>query len=309
MPAFGRDRAAAYPGTVSEPDHIEPDHIGPDDIEPDDIEPDGVEPRPFAPDQTEPSPIVPVPPPPPAARPGVAEAPPGGRPVRWGFGDAAIGWLLAQVGGLVAFSLVVAVSGVDADSTEDLSLGWIAVAQVGLWAGLLGVPWFAARVKGNGLVRDFGLRFEARDSWVGTLVGLGTQFLLIPLIYLPIFTLFDVTSEELEEPARGLTDRATDPVGVILLVLIVGLAAPVIEEIFYRGLVFRSLENRFGVWPAIVGSAVMFGVSHFQGLQLPALTALGIVLAYLTHRTGRLGPAIVAHMAFNLVTVVFLVTS
>jgi membrane protease YdiL (CAAX protease family) len=33
------------------------------------------------------------------------------------------------------------------------------------------------------------------------------------------------------------------------------------------------------------------------------------VLAYVTHRTGRLGPAIVAHMAFNLVTVVFLVTS
>ena len=141
------------------------------------------------------------------------------------------------------------------------------------------MPCFAARVKGNGLVRDFGLRIQGRDTLVGTGVGLAKQFVLIPLIYLPIFTLFDVTSEELEEPARGLTDRATDPVGIILLVLIVGLAAPVIEEIFYRGLVFRSLENRFGVWPAIIGSAVIFGASHFQGLQFPALTALGIVLA------------------------------
>jgi uncharacterized protein len=284
VPAFGRARAAAYPGTVSEPDQIEP--------------------RPI-----EPSPIVPVPPPPPAARAGAVDAPAGERPVRWGFGDAIIGWVVAQIGGFVAFGIVVAVTGVDADSTDDLSLGWIAVAQVGLWAGLLGVPWFAAHVKGNGLVRDFGLRFRRLDPAVGSAVGLGTQFILIPLLYLPIFTLFDVTSEELEEPARGLTDRATDPLGVILLVLIVGLAAPVIEEIFYRGLVFRSLENRFGVWPAIVGSAVIFGASHFQGLQLPALTALGIVLAYVTHRTGRLGPAIVAHMAFNLVTVVFLVTS
>jgi CAAX protease family protein len=265
---------------------------------------DQIEPRPI-----EPRPIVPVPPPPPAARAEAVDAPAGGRPVRWGFGDVIIGWVVAQVGGLLAFGIVVAVTGVDADSTDDLSLGWIAVAQVGLWVGLLGVPWFAARVKGNGLVRDFGLRFRRLDPAVGTVVGLGTQFILIPLLYLPIFTLFDVTSEELEEPARGLTDRATDPLGVILLVLIVGLAAPVIEEIFYRGLVFRSLENRFGVWPAIVGSAVIFGASHFQGLQLPALTALGIVLAYVTHRTGRLGPAIVAHMAFNLVTVVFLVTS
>jgi len=280
VPAFGRAHAAAYPGTVSEPDQIEPRRI------------------------------VPLPPPPPhvAAR-DVADASDGARPVRWGFGDAAVGWIIAQAGGLLAFGIVVAVTGVDADSTDDLSLGWIAAAQVGLWAGLLGVPWFAARVKGNGLVRDFGLRFQGWDSLTGLLVGLGTQFVLIPLLYLPIFTLFDVTSEELEEPARGLTDRATDPVGIVLLVLIVGLAAPIVEEIFYRGLVFRSLENRFGLWPGIVGSAVLFGASHFQGLQFPALTALGVVLAYLTHRTGRLGPAIIAHMAFNLVTVVFLVTS
>jgi membrane protease YdiL (CAAX protease family) len=284
VPAFGRARAAAYPGTVSEPDQIEPR---------------GANPRP----------IVPLPPPPPAAHAHVVDATAGERPVRWGFGDALIGWVVAQVGGLVAFGIVVALTGVDADSSDDLSLGWIAVAQVGLWAGLLGVPWLAARLKGNGLVRDFGLRFKGWDPLIGTGVGLATQFVLIPLIYLPIFIFFDVTSEELEEPARGLTDRATDPVGVILLVLVVGLAAPVIEEIFYRGLVLRSLENRFGVWPAIVGSAVMFGASHFQGLQFPALTAFGVVLAYVTHRTGRLGPAIVAHMAFNLVTVVFLVTS
>jgi membrane protease YdiL (CAAX protease family) len=267
-------------------------------------EPDQIEPR-----RSAPGPIVPLPPPPPASRAGAVDAPAGRRPVRWGLGDAVLGWLVAQVGGLIAFGIVVAATGVDADSTEDLSLGWIAVAQVGLWAGLLGVPWFAARLKGNGLVRDFGLRFERRDALLGTGVGLATQFVLVPLIYLPIFTLFDVTTDELEAPARGLTDRATDPVGIILLVLIVGIAAPVIEEIFYRGLVFRSLENRFGVWPGIVGSAVIFGASHFQGLQLPALTALGVVLAYLTYRTGRLGPAIVAHMAFNLVTVAFLVTS
>jgi membrane protease YdiL (CAAX protease family) len=284
VPAFGRARAAAYPGTVSEPDQIEP--------------------RPI-----EPSPIVPVPPPPPAARAGAVDAPVGGRPVRWGFGDAIIGWVVAQIGGFVAFGIVVAVTGVDADSTDDLSLGWIAVAQVGLWAGLLGVPWFAAHVKGNGLVRDFGLRFRRLDPAVGTAVGLGTQFVLIPLLYLPIFTLFDVTSEELEEPARGLTDRATNPVGVLLLVLIVGIGAPIVEEIFYRGLLQRSLVNRFGAWPGIVGSAVLFGLSHFQLLQLPALVALGLILGYLTERFGRLGPAIFTHMAFNMVTVVFLVSS
>lgn len=228
-------------------------------------------------------------------------------PVRWGLGDAAVGWFVAQVGGLIAFYLVVALSGVDPDNTDDLSLGWVALGQVGLWAGLLGVPLLAARAKGNGVVRDFGLRAEGRDWLSGSLAGLVTQLVLVPLLYLPIFSLFDVSSEELEEPARGLTDRATDPVGVLLLVLIVGLGAPIIEEIFYRGLLQRAIAKRWGVWPGIAGSAVLFAASHFQGLQFPALALLGLILGYMTARTGRLGPAIFTHIAFNMVTVVFLV--
>jgi uncharacterized protein len=229
--------------------------------------------------------------------------------VRWGLGDAAVGWIIAQFGGLLAFSLVVVVSGVDREHTDDMSLGWFAIAQTGLWAGLLGVPLVVGRLKGNGPVRDFGIRALRWDAARGLGIGAAVQFLLIPALYLPIFTWLDVTTEDLEEPARGLTDRATDPVGVLLLVLIVGIGAPIIEEIFYRGLLQRSLINRFGMWPGVVGSAVLFGASHFQLLQLPALIALGLVLGYLTERFGRLGPAIFTHMAFNMVTVVFLVSS
>jgi membrane protease YdiL (CAAX protease family) len=51
----------------------------------------------------------------------------------------------------------------------------------------------------------------------------------------------------------------------------------------------------------------VFGVTHFQLLQFPALVAFGAVLGFLALRTGRLGPSIVAHMAFNAVTVTALV--
>jgi membrane protease YdiL (CAAX protease family) len=231
-------------------------------------------------------------------------------PVRWGLGDAAVGWLLAQVGGFVAIVIVAALSGIRAESSEDLSLGWLAVAQLGLWAGLGGVPLLAARLKGNGVVADFGFRAKLVDPAIGLGVGLGTQFVLVPALYIPIFWLFDVTSNDLEEPARGLTDRATDPFGVVLLVLVVGIGAPIIEELFYRGLLFRSLERRFGEgWVPVAGSAALFAGSHFQPLQFPALALLGVVLALLVRRTGRLGPAIATHMVFNLVTVTFLVLS
>ncbi|HEY7071487.1 MAG TPA: type II CAAX endopeptidase family protein, partial [Acidimicrobiales bacterium] len=227
-------------------------------------------------------------------------------PVRWGLGDAAAGWLLAQVGGFIAIVVVAVLSGTHAESSEDLSLGWLAVAQLGLWAGLGGVPWLAARLKGNGVVADFGFRAKVVDPAIGLGVGLGTQFILVPALYIPIFWIFNVTTNELEEPARGLTDRATDPFGVVLLVLIVGIGAPIIEELFYRGLLLRALERRFSVsWVPVAISAVLFAASHFEPLQFPALALLGAILAVLVQRTGRLGPAIATHMVFNLTTVTF----
>jgi CAAX protease family protein len=226
--------------------------------------------------------------------------------VRWGLGDAALGWIIAQIGGAIAVVIVLAINN-DAIDLEDLSLAWLAVAQLGLWVGMLGVPLVASKLKGNGPVRDFGLRSEGWDAPLGFAAGLLTQLILIPLLYGPIFWLTDLDSSDLEDPARGLTDRATNSFGVAMLILIVGIGAPIVEEIFYRGLLQRSLERRFGVWTGILGSALLFGVSHFQLLQLPALVMFGVVLGVLAHRTGRLAAPIAAHIVFNMTTVLFLV--
>ncbi len=228
--------------------------------------------------------------------------------VRWGLGDAALGWVLAQLGGAIAAAIVLAINS-DITDFEDLSLAWVAVAQLGLWFGMLGVPLVASRLKGLGPVRDYGLRSEGWDPPLGFAAGVLTQLFLIPLLYGPIFWLTELDSSDLEDPARGLTDRATDSLGVTMLILIVGIGAPIVEEIFYRGLLQRSLQRRFGVWPGILGSALLFGVSHFQLLQLPALVLFGIVLGLLAQRTGRLAAPIAAHIVFNMTTVLFLVGS
>jgi len=88
--------------------------------------------------------------------------------------------------------------------------------------------------------------------------------------------------------------------------VLLAVGAPIVEELFFRGLLQRALLHRFGTVPSIVGSAVFFGLAHFEALQLPALVAFGIVLAVLAHRTGRLGPGMFAHGAFNAVTVLTL---
>jgi CAAX protease family protein len=224
--------------------------------------------------------------------------------VRWGLGDAALGLVLGLVGGAVASGVVLAATG--SDDIDDLSLGWLAVAQLGLWFGLLGVPLAVSKLKGNGPVRDYGLRIVGRDVPLGLVVGFVSQWAILWIVYLPIQLFTDISSSDISEPAQEMTDKASSAIGVVLLILIVGIGAPIVEEIFFRGLLLRALARRVSEPLAIGGAALAFALTHFQALQLPALFLFGIVLGVVTQRHGRLGPAIVAHMVFNLTAVVTL---
>ena len=229
---------------------------------------------------------------------------------RWGIGEVFLGWLAALTGGAIMAQLVFEISGKESD---DWSLGLVALAQTGLWAGLAGAPYLAGRFKGNGMVRDFGLRESRRDLLPdllnGGFWGLFSQWVMIPLLYVPVLLLTDIDGDDLTKTARELTDRASGPFSVVMLVLIVGIGAPIFEELFYRGLVLRAVEKRFGTVVAVVSSGIFFGVAHLNApLLMPGLAAFGIVLGVLTVRSGRLGPAIAAHLAFNMATVVAMLT-
>jgi membrane protease YdiL (CAAX protease family) len=185
----------------------------------------------------------------------------------------------------------------------------IAVLQAFLWLGLLGAPILAARRKGRGVVEDFGLRARPLDVPVGVVIGVVSQLVLVPGVSVPWILLLGKDLDQLSDSARELADKATDPLGVVLLVLIVVIGAPIVEELFFRGLLQRSLLRRTGPMAAVAISSFVFGLTHFQLLQFPALVAFGAVLGTLAVRTGRLGPGIVAHMSFNAVTVIALVLS
>lgn len=232
-------------------------------------------------------------------------APP--RTPRWGLGDVVLGFAIGLVGAQLVLVALLAATGRTVEEVDDLPLSLVAVAQMGLWVGLLGAPLVATRLKGNGLVADLRLRARVGDAWRGGGIGVLLQLVALPLLYWPLLELLDKGASDLEGPAKEMTDRADGPLGVLLLVLIVGVGAPIVEEIFYRGLFQGALLKR-GIRPAlaIAINATVFGLSHGQLLQLPALVLFGAVAGVLAHRAGRLGPAIAAHITFNLVTVISL---
>lgn len=223
-----------------------------------------------------------------------------------GIRDALLTWLAAFVVSNLVGAAILLSAGYGGADDPDPPLWLTAVLQVPFWVVLVGGALFFSRRKGTGDLRtDMGLRAERRDAVVGLPIGAITQLALVPLLYVPIFWIFDVDPDELSDAARELTDRATGA-GVVVLVLLVVIGAPIVEELFFRGFLMGALDRAFGTGWGLWLSALFFGATHFQPLQLPALVLFGLVAGVLVHRYGRLGPAIFAHMGFNAVTITIL---
>ncbi len=221
---------------------------------------------------------------------------------------AVVAMVVGVIASNVGYAIYVGVTDRAIADIDDLPLTATALLQVPLWIGFLGVPLWASYTRGRGPVEDYRLRVTGADAVTGIAAGIGTQLVLLPLLYLPLLELFDVDRDRLDDAARDLTDKAQGTLGVVLLVLIVGIGAPIVEEILYRGLLQASLARALPAPAAIGISSLVFGAFHLQLLQLPGLALFGVVVGVLFHRTGRLGPAILCHVAFNLVTVAALVT-
>ena len=218
---------------------------------------------------------------------------------KWGIRHVVYGLLLGQVSTILA---IVAIGLIDQDiDLEDPSLEITAILQSALWIGTLGIPLWLYYSKGVSW-RQFGWRFKRSDIFKGLLIGLGTQ-IAAGLLYLPLYVISD--DIDVSEPAKELVDKATG-LGVFLLFLVVVVGAPVVEEIFYRGLTLKAFEKKMGGRLALVASSLLFAVAHLQFVQFPALFLFGFVAAYLARKYDRLGRAVWAHVGFNATTVIAL---
>ena len=209
------------------------------------------------------------------------------------FGGIAAAVVLSFLGALVA--------GLVLPHSRFLSL---VLGQSGLWTGLVGAAWIASRKFGTGNVwRDLGLRFRGEDVGWGLLVSFIARFsgfiLLIPLVMVNRRLIGSDVA-----PLRGARQDSSVLIAVVLMVVI---GAPFIEELFFRGLLLRSLMPIAGAAGAIVTQGLVFGALHLRpsyGLGnvsiFVVISAMGIIQGVVAERFRRLGPGIVAHGFFNL---------
>lgn len=222
--------------------------------------------------------------------------------------------LVGQVVGFLVGSLIVAGLFYDEKAKNKIQPGLLPVlAQFPfLWIGLLVSVLVVARRRGESVGALTAFRLVPRDT-LYAVVGVALQY-----GGGAIYVLFD-KNDEAGQSAKELIDNArNNALGFFVLAALVAVGAPLVEELFYRGLVARGFERLFSNKVSLSGSvitparlaigvsALWFAAIHLQPLQFPLLFVVGAVCAWLTLDRKRLGPAIFVHVGFNLTTVIAL---
>ncbi len=214
-------------------------------------------------------------------------------------GPASLAWALAWVLGTIAVAPLV-VTALGASLGDDLTIPQLAAVVAGGWMMFLIALLAVSRRAGTGSpVHDFAIRFRPVDV-VGVPLGVVTQLALVPLLYVPLRWAWPdtFTTDEIEQRAQDLADRAGGWLTVVL-VLVVVVGAPIVEELVYRGLLQRSLSAAIGRTVGLLVTSVWFALIHLSPVEYPGLFLAGLVFGACVTTTGRLGPAIITHAAFN----------
>ncbi|WP_193212678.1 CPBP family glutamic-type intramembrane protease [Luteolibacter marinus] len=102
------------------------------------------------------------------------------------------------------------------------------------------------------------------------------------------------------DPSGGLSPMEVGRWGLVMTVTSACLAAPIAEEILFRGVLFRSLANRLRIPAATLLSAAVFSLVHFyDAYGLMSVGVLGAACALCFASSGRLTSAILLHMLYN----------
>jgi len=175
---------------------------------------------------------------------------------------------------------------------NDLTATGTVLAQLGTALGFLLVPmaiaaWRGASTPGE-IFGRLGVRGFDRSAfkWMAAAAG---AYLLFAFLYVALVT----------EPEQEDIAEAFGPVPVQILLIVI--AAPISEEVCFRGMVYGGLREKLPRAAAALIAAVLFGALHaLTGVSaVPPLIAFGFVLCLLYEKTGSIVPGILLHMLNN----------
>jgi membrane protease YdiL (CAAX protease family) len=150
------------------------------------------------------------------------------------------------------------------------------------------------------------------DVRAGILFGIGLYPVIVLLVGVLVTIVFQLVSgESVQAPEQIPQDLSSAGVALTLVYAVV--VAPIAEELFFRGVLFRSIRDRHGFWAGAAASGIGFGLIHWvPGAALDVLLLMtvmvftGMGFAYIYERRGTIVAPVAAHMTFNVIGLVLI---
>lgn len=226
-----------------------------------------------------------------------------------------VGLCLSLIGLLAFGALITALAGGVAVVIAGLMIGWPALSEAlhrtltqgdsieavrTLFAGILvfyialaGAVVLAAKWRGGQHWRDLiGWRsFRLSDRMLWAIIAAA-------LIYSALAN--NMAAHFLTHPPVELA-VPVDPVAAAALFVLAVLAAPVTEELVFRGWIYTGLRFHWGFWPALLTTSVLFAGAHYERTHVYALAVfpIGLALGVVRERTGSVRASILFHALNN----------
>jgi membrane protease YdiL (CAAX protease family) len=223
--------------------------------------------------------------------------------VSWRGGMVAVGVLIAA-GTMLAGTIVVAAFDPDLDTPAARNAAQLVVA-LSLAGTALG---FALADAGGRLKAAFAKLGLGSRIALGA-IGLAALAWVTYIIFAGF--LAPLLQPDQQDVTRELGTNKEELGSVAVAAFLIVIAAPVSEELFFRGFMFSGLRRSMSLFPAAAISAVVWGALHLGAGNIGVaiqLAVFGVILAWLYERSGTLWAPVLAHAINNTIAFVLLVT-
>ncbi len=180
----------------------------------------------------------------------------------------------------------------------------ISGAGIAIYVALFLSAWYFALKRRGATLREAGFR-SVSGATLARMIPVTIGMMVINAIVIAgsaaVFGDVPTAQDQVVGDATSITFQ-----DFIWLFVLGAVAAPIVEEFIFRGLLYPLMRKRIKVVMAVILSALAFAALHFLPPLIPALLTMGVVLAIVVERYNSLYPAIVVHALNNGVALIAL---
>lgn len=113
-----------------------------------------------------------------------------------------------------------------------------------------------------------------------------------------------VTHAPAEQSIVSVLRHSSDIPLITVICFSAAIAAPLVEELIFRGYLYPIMKKYTGAWFALITTSLLFGIIHVSLVPFIPLAIFGAMLVLLYEYTGTIWTPIIAHCIFNTATLI-----